>query len=380
MNVVFLCHMFPNKISPYTAPFMYERAKSISSYINLDVIAPASYFPVLRTNLPPYSEVFGSLTVYHPRYIALPNLLWSLRWIPYLNMLKKMSIGTWEKCDLIHIEWIYPDAYATLKFAKSRRIKTTAVIHGNEAIDFYGPNKRWPKYGKVLANVDRIIAVSMDLKNKVVERYGIDPNKITVIHNGVDLKKFVINDKIKARKELGIDTTSKVGISVARLSDEKNLDFLIKAIEKVSDKSLLFFIIGEGPLHNKLQSLIDLCMVGDRVKLVGPVEHNEVARWINASDFFCLPSKREGCPVVIHEALSCGKPVISTKVGAIPDLITHDEYGLLCDHSNVEALADLLQKAINTTWDAEKIHSYGANFTWEKMAKQTIKIFEEVLF
>ncbi len=371
--------MFPNVLSPLNAPFMVERAKAISAFVDLQIVAPVSYFPFFRTNLPPVIELFHGIRICHHRYLALPSVLRSVRWIPYLVMLKKNLRKNILKSDIVHIEWIYPDAYAAVRYARKRGVKTVGVVHGNEAIEYFGPRANRKKYIKVLCDLDRVIVVSSDLKNKLTNEYFVDPNKISVILNGVDIKKFLPGNKNNARKKLALPMYSVIGVCVARLSEEKNLDVLIQAVAKVENESLLIYIVGGGPLKNKLQVLIDQCGVAERIRLVGPVLHDEVALWLNASDFFCLPSQREGCPVVIHEALACGRPVISTTVGAIPDLICSDDYGLLCPPDDVDALANLLKKAVSRTWDNEKISTYGRQFTWEKVAEQTVDVFHEVL-
>ena len=380
MRICFLSHMFPNALSPLAAPFMAERAKALSAFVDLEVVAPVSYVPFFRSNLPPFIELFKGLKVRHPRYLALPSVFWSLRWLLYLTTLRKTLRNAVFEHDILHVEWIYPDAYAAARYAKRKGVKTVGVVHGNEAIEYYGPRSYRKKYVEAFSALDRIIVVSSDLKDKLIEEYFVDPNKISIILNGVDVNKFPVGNKINARKELGLSTKSSIGVCVARLSEEKNLDILIKAIAKLNDESPCIYIVGDGPLKSRLQALIDHCGVGERVNLVGPVPHDDIILlWLNAGDFFCLPSQREGCPVVIHEALACGRPVISTTVGAIPDLICSNDYGLLCPPSDVDALADLIRLAISRTWNTEKISTYGRQFTWEKVAEQTVKVFREML-
>lgn len=375
----FLSHMFPNALAPLVSPFMVERAKALSALVDLEIVAPVSFFPFFRTNVPPQVELFDGLNVIHPRYLAFPPALWSLRWVPYLAMLKKNLRKRALESDILHIEWIYPDAYAAVQYVKNKDVKTVGVVHGNEAFEYYGPKSYRQKHIETFALLDKIIVVSADLKSKLIEKYFVKPEKITAILNGVDVGKFPIRNLDKARESLGLPINSLIGVCVARLSEEKNLDVLIRAVAKLKDESPSIYIVGDGPLKSELQEFIDHCGVDGKVKLVGSVAHDEVAMWLNAGDFFCLPSQREGCPVVIHEALACGRPIISTTVGAIPDLICHEDYGLLCPPSDVDALADLLKKAVSRTWDNEKISAYGKQFTWEKVAEQTVDVFRDVL-
>ena len=379
MRVCFLTHMFPNSISPFSVPFMQERANALARLVNIVVIAPVPFFPIVKNNLPLAQEYLDSITVYHPRYLTLPSILWSIRWYPYLLTFKAFEERKEFECDILHIEWIYPDAFAVVNFARKKGIKTIGVVHGNEAIEYFGPLKRRKKYSETFARLDHIIVVSEDLKLKLIKKYSVEPQKISVIVNGVDVKKFPLMEKKWARQQLKIPVDRTIGVCVARLSEEKDLHILIQVAARLKQESPMIYIVGEGPLRKKLEALVESLEIQDKIKLVGAVAHDDVATWLNAADFFYLPSQREGCPVVVHEALACGVPVIATSVGAIPDLIRDDRYGLLCEPDSVSAFADIMKEAMSMKWDRNTISAYGRQFTWDKMAKETVKIYKSIL-
>jgi len=370
--------MFPNINAPLFAPFMSERAKALSCYNDINIVAPVAYVPFLR-DVPPLRELFNGLDIYHPRYLGLPSFIWTWRWLSYYFMVKHLWMGRKPDYHIAHIEWIYPDAYAFIKYVNKFQLKTIGVVHGNEAIGYCDKISHRPYYIKALQCLDRIIAVSRDMKYKMVHEYGITDEKIVVIPNGADLSKFPVVNKYEARSILSLPQDEHIGVCVARLSPEKNIDILIKAISLLGDNAPLIYIIGDGFLKSKIQTLIMQFNLTEKIKLIGPVPHENIYRWLNAADFFCLPSQREGCPVVIHEALACGLPVISTTVGGIPEQICCDDYGLLCPPSEPIALCDTIAKATYMPWDREKIAVYGRQFTWDTVAQQTQKVFEEVL-
>jgi teichuronic acid biosynthesis glycosyltransferase TuaC len=379
MRVAFISHMFPNSMNPHTTPFMVGRAAALTRLVDTKIIAPVSYIPVLHKKLPKINEEIFGLQVFHPRYLTLPYYLYKYRWIPYFYMLNKSTYKALEGCDILHVEWIYPDAYAVAKYAKLNGLKTVGVVHGNEAIEYFGPRRFKPLIKKTICALDRLIVVSNDLKEKLVCEYDVSADKITVILNGVDLHDFPIIDQGNARSLLNLTSHEYFGVVVARLSPEKNLDVLINAIAGLGHKAPVIKIIGGGPERVNLESLISKLNVASKIQLIGEVPHKDISNWLNAADFFCLPSQREGCPVVIHEALACGIPVVSTTVGAIPDLINSKEYGLLCPPSDVTALAELLVKVCTIKWNREKISSYGRSFTWDKVAAQTATVLQETL-
>lgn len=379
IKALFCSHMFPNGNNPFAAPFMSERAKALSRHLDIDIIAPVSYFPFIKSNLPPIVETFDELTVFHPRYLGMPSSLWNFRWMSYYLMCRSFWKNKTPLCDIAHIEWIYPDAYAIIRYLNRFHVKTVGVVHGNEAIGYFENHHHRKLYKKAIQALDRVIAVSNDLKRKMIDEYSVLEHNIFVIHNGVNLSKFPMMDQFEARNELCLPINRTIGVCIARLSSEKNLNYLINAISLLQNRAPLIYIVGSGPLRKSLESLCDSLNVMDYVKFVGPVPHSEIYKWLNSADFFCLPSQREGCPVVIHEALACGLPVVATNVGAIPDIVCKEEYGVLCSHSNAKSLCNTILEAMHKPWDKTKISLYGRNFTWEKVALQTIEVFKEVL-
>jgi len=371
--------MFPNKGDPLLGVFVYERAKALSRLVDLDIIAPVSYFPFLKGNPLSASEMFNGLKIEHPSYLACPNILWHKKWVPYYLALKNFWDSKASNIDILHIEWIYPDAFAAIKFAKKYNLKTVSIVHGNEAIGYFDECSHRVKYIEAFRGLDKIIVVSEDLRYKLTHEYNVPDEKITVVHNGVDLDKFPVLKREEARSKLGLSSDSTFGVCVARLSQEKNLDVLIEAVSTLNGEAPVIYIIGDGPLRSMLDSLIKKFNVSDRIRLLGSMPHNEIHWWLNAANFFCLPSQREGCPVVIHEALACGLPVISTTVGAIPELINDDSYGFLCPPSDVQELAFILRKAVKKYWDRHSITAYGRQFTWDMVAAQTVRVYEDIV-
>jgi glycosyltransferase involved in cell wall biosynthesis len=372
--------MFPNSLEPLFAVFVKEKAKALSKLVNLEIIVPVSYFPFLRRRgRIKYHEEFDGLSVTHPRYLALPNLLFSYRWLPYYITLKNLFKVRKYKYDIINVEWVYPDCFAAMRCAHKYGKKVVVTIHGNEAIGYLDNINKKKKYIQTLLEVDHIVSVSNDLKNKMVNDYGIHESKISVLPNGIDLKKFFLIEKGEARRKLGIKhSDNKICVSVTRLSEEKSLHTMIEAL-KYCDKNIYLYIIGDGHLKDFLKEKIEALAFQDRVFLLGPLPHNIISWWMNAADFFLLSSIREGCPVVIHEALACGVPIVSTNIGGIPDIVENGIHGLLCPPDNPEEFAKSLMAAISNTWDRLEIAKYGQSYTWDRVAENMVQIYRELL-
>lgn len=376
MKILFLSHMFPNRKFPIASIFIAEKAEALSKNNDVKIIAPVPYFPIFKNVLPERFEVFNGLNVFHPYYLSSP--LFDYRWLSYYFSVGIPIKKIVAKYDIVNVEWLYPDCYVANKIAHDAGKKVVVTVHGNEALGYLETFKRKKKYITSLQEADYIVAVSEDLKTKMTRDWRISESKIRVVPNGVNKNKFYKISKKEAREKLSLKTNKKICVCVARLSEEKSLDTLIHAIS-LAKANLSLFIVGAGSLENELKKLIDALHVEDRVLLIGAVPHDQIVFWLNAADFFCLSSSREGTPVVIHEALACGVPVVSTNVGGIPDIINNYHYGLLCKPGDPNSFARNLDKAVVQTWDRNKISSYGHSFTWERVARNMVDIYNEVI-
>jgi len=141
---------------------------------------------------------------------------------------------------------------------------------------------------------------------------------------------------------------------------------------------ILCIIVGSGQLKRELEKLIKELNLQDYVKLVGAKPHEEIPLWMNACDVFTLPSIAEGFPTVLPEVLACRKPVVATKVGGIPEIINKD-VGILVEPRNPKQLKETLNEALEKEWDSQKIVEYSKRFSWDKISKEIMDVYSEVL-
>ena len=131
-------------------------------------------------------------------------------------------------------------------------------------------------------------------------------------------------------------------------------------------------------MRNKLINMIKDSNLSANVVLMGQVSHKDISILINASDIFVLPSLSESFGIVQIEALACGKPVVATINGGSEEIITSEQYGYLVEPGNVKQLAEKIIKALDKDWDAEVIRAYASIFTWKKIAKKIVSIYEDL--
>jgi len=165
---------------------------------------------------------------------------------------------------------------------------------------------------------DASIVTTHLIKEEIIRRYRIPSDKINVIPNPVDTDLF--------RPAPGIEKVSGRLCFIGRLSPEKNVEMLIRALSGVKDASLL--IIGDGELRSNLELLS--ARLGIHVSFLGNVPNRELPKLLNTCQAFVLPSKWEGMPKVVIEAMACGLVVIGTDVPGIREVIKHGITGLLC--------------------------------------------------
>jgi glycosyltransferase involved in cell wall biosynthesis len=130
-------------------------------------------------------------------------------------------------------------------------------------------------------------------------------------------------------------------VTVARLSSEKGLEFLVDAAARLrgADAGVAFDVHGEGYLREALQARIDRAGLRSCVTLHGAFQRRDLRQILGRADVFVLPSLTEGYPLSVVEAMACGLPIVATRVGGVPDLIEDGANGLLCEPSDPGALA-----------------------------------------
>ncbi|CAN2045899.1 teichuronic acid biosynthesis glycosyltransferase TuaC [Candidatus Magnetomoraceae bacterium gMMP-13] len=383
MNILFLSHMFPNPVQPVNGTFVLDLAKFINRKKTVTVIAPIPYFPWIHKtfkykgyNMIPEKMNFKGLHVYYPRFFMIPKYCKWLDGLFYTFCCWNRVKSILKTCDIIVAHWTFPDAFAGVVWSRLKKKKIILVVHGNESIHYFDPlSLRKRIIRKTVENVDHIIAVSTDLKEKILRTHKVDANRITVLPNGVDYKKFPLIDQQAARNQLELPVDKRILLTVARLSPEKALDVLLNAFLQLKDLSdTLLYIIGEGPEIFCLKNFIKEKNLYDKVFLLGAIPHEKIHLWMSAADVFLLPSLREGTPVVIGEAFACGTPVVASTVGGIPDLIANDKLGIMVEPNSVPALSVALETAMAKQWDRTYIREFGSKFDWKIIAEKVITI------
>ena len=188
----------------------------------------------------------------------------------------------------------------------------------------------WDKFKK---DTNGIICVSTKNYKESVSLGYADETKCIVLPNGCNLNMFKPLGKDNCRKELGFSKDAFIVITVGEFSERKGQERVIKAIDSLASPHIFSIFIGKGNTLSKR----------DYILYQGQVAHNTLPLYLNASDVFVLPTKKEGCCNAIVEALACGLPVISSDSLFNKDILNNNN-SILVNPEDVEGLSDAIRK------------------------------------
>ena len=256
--------------------------------------------------------------------------------------------------------------------------------HGREASDPEGRNRTRRIGRRLLAPmVSQFVTVSRDLARWLIEDIGVPGRKVLSICNGVDTRRFVPGERRAARAALGLGSEHVVIGTVGRLDPVKDQAGLLKAFSQLAeDPRALLLIVGDGPCRKDLEATVDALGLGRRVRLLG--ERNDVAAVLSAMDVFVLCSVGEGMSNTILEAMATGLPVVATRVGGNPELVTDGNTGFLVEARSPDALAASLRRYLE---DPTLLAEHGraardhieAEFSLERMVGGYERLYRRLL-
>ena len=310
--------------------------------------------------------------------------------IPHVSSLKTFLEAV-KSNDLIHVHGHpYLSSFLAAKIAK-RYSKPLVLTQHNTFIEY---NNIWDTVEKlndlaigkqVLKEADKIIVVSKATKNYVLS-LGAEPEKIEVLHNGVDLNRFkpLSEVKYKMRKKLGISKDACVVLTVRRLVYKNGIDTLLESAEIAvkNNSNLVFVVVGKGPDFEEVKERIVQLGLKRNFRLTGFVSDKELPFYYNVADLFALPSKSgEGLPLVALEAMACGLPVMATNVGGTSEVMSED-YGKLVPPNSPDSLAaailefsrkdlSVLKKSLRTMMEQK--------YSWDNNVEKLGIIYEELI-
>jgi glycosyltransferase involved in cell wall biosynthesis len=223
-----------------------------------------------------------------------------------------------------------------------------------------------------------VIAVSAALKSALVQ-LGADPERITVLRNGVDTDLFYPEDRLTARTALGLPTDgARIAVSVGNLITDKRHDLLLDAAAKVD--GLHVVIVGSGPEHAGLNRLARTLGVEQRVTLLEEMTQDQLRSAYAAADVLVHPSQREGWPNVLLESAACGTPVIAFDVGGVREIVVEPALGIVVrEPHGVAPLANAIQTLLVDPPSRDAVRAAAKRFGWEPVLEAQLALYRRAI-
>src|SRR5579872_18839 len=395
-KVLVLASTFPSQVQPIHGVFVKERVRAVSelSDIEMRVISPVPYFPPIRTfkrwyplSQIPRTDVIDGLAVSRPRYFLPPKIGgYAHPRLMYLGASRTVA-RTFRTFpfEIIDAHFAYPDGVAAVMFG--RRYGRPVVITGRgediarfPRLPIIGPAIRW-----ALKNATRLVAVTEEI-GRMMEAEGADPEKISVIKNGVDTVNYHPIPQGEARRKLGLPLNRRIIVSAGYRLEIKGFHLLIDAIPRIREvfPDVLVAIVGGEArwgldYTSELQRHIRENHVEDFVTMPGARPPQEMPLWYSSGDLFALLSSREGSSNVLMEALACGLPAIGTPVGGIAELLRDPRLGLLVSERTAPAVASGVIEALRRDWNRAEVRGVMETMSWARTAREVREVWLRAL-
>lgn len=369
MKVGYILKYYPKLSETFVNEEIYQLikcGKQVNIYSLIDCNRETKHnkvkFVLSKSNLRSYSNnfkgLFSNLFNYPRLVFVIPELFIRTNIKKLIEDIKADSI------QHLHTHFIWERAELVAFIAQKLNIPFTVTCH---AKDIYVPNMG--RILKISRFAKKIITISDYNKNLLIS-YGVSPEQIEVIHCGVDTTDFRLIKKNKNPK-LSI-------LGVGRLVEKKGFIHLLQAAKLLVDENFTRFhidLIGEGPLKIKLEYYIKKNKLQNYVTLHGSKIDQDVKLFLSNCDVFVLPcvivnnGDMDGIPVSLMEAIAMGKPVISTNVSGIPELVKNGENGYLVNQRDTKSLKNKLK---NFSW--KKKIRLGSDFISRNEVKKLVQI------
>lgn len=243
--------------------------------------------------------------------------------------------------EMVHVQDHFPVCRAVVREAQKRKIKIIGTNHFMPenvaqyvpALPRIKPLFNWIAWRWVLNCYNRLDVVTTQSRASadMIRANGLRV-PVYPVSCGINLNRFHPDpcaDRLAVRARYGLDPNRKLFLFVGRLEQEKRVDVLLRAMQKLNRDDVQLVIGGHGTAQNELQTLAKSLGLGERVRFTGFVPHEDLPALLNSVDVFVMPSEAELLSIASLEAMACGRPLLLANAVALPELVTHGVNGYL---------------------------------------------------
>lgn len=393
MKVLEISHLYPVPYDPFLGIAMHKQIKTLKNKgCEVSVVSPIPWtpFPIkyISNKWRSYSKVsthkiIDDIEIFYPRYLVFPKayFLASSGTRMYYGI-KRLVEKLWPifPFDIIHAHMALPDGYAAMLLSRDYSKPLVVTFQATDLdISANRNDKCLQSLQKIFFAADKVISPSPRLSGQFSERFKIVPN---IVGYGINSEDVFYGDSDLSAKYKNY----RLLLSVSRLITTKGVDLNLYALKKIIAKydNLLYLIIGDGPDHQELECLVNDLGLEGHVKFIGQQPHNRVMEYMSICEIFTMPSWQETFGLVYVEAMAQGKPIIGCQGQGVDGIVKDGETGILVKPKDVDSLVKALDFLLSHPSEAQDIGKRARdlvlkNYTWEKNAKKTIKVYKEVL-
>lgn len=229
----------------------------------------------------------------------------------------------------------------------------------------------------------RVIAVSAQMRTDITTHFRVDPDRVVVIHNGVDAEAFARTEGREALARHGV--LPPYVLFVGRISEQKGIFQLLEAARALPE-GVTLVLCASSPDTPELRSRLEAAVAGRPeirwINAMLPVP--EVAQLYSHAAVFVCPSIYEPFGLINLEAMACGTPVVASRVGGIPEVVVDGETGWLVEPADTAALGQALRHALADPGRARRMGEAGrrrveAHFSWDRIAEHTLAVYRDAI-
>jgi glycosyltransferase involved in cell wall biosynthesis len=399
-SLLVLTSTFPKSRGDSTPAFVLDLSKHLQSRFRVTVLTPVAKGALDR------DEIEGvQVRRFHyfwPRSLqiladgALLENVRRRRWLlllaPFLLLFEFVAAFRWARASrpaAIHAHWFVPQGLVAVVVGGLLKVPVVITSHGG---DIYGLRGRfWAVVRKALTSrAAAVTVVSRDMAanlSGLTSRTGEAPR---VMPMGVDTVSFQPAQSDEALRER-LSIGGPLILFVGRLAEKKGVRYLLEAMPDVLRHSpgCTLVIAGDGPLRGQLEALANRLGIGDSVRFVGGVSHDELPAYYASADVFVGPSivaqggDTEAFGVVFAEAMAAGRPIVATSVGGVADIVVQGRTGLLVEPESARAVAEAIKELLDSPEKASRMGTLAQRwvrigFDWRRVAARYAALLDEV--
>lgn len=375
-RLLFVSNLFPLPWQPGRGVFNLQQVEHLARHVELLVLVPVPWYVWWRrprSERRPFQLSSRVRVVTFPHWY-LPRLLRNqyarLMWF---SLLPWMSTVRRFRPDGVVGSWLYPDGVAAANLARRLDCPLVLKAHGSD-VNLHCRVPERARQVDIAAHQARALYTVSDALAGVLAENHVNTERQVTLYNGIDLERFQPGDRAQAREALGLEPNGRILLFVGNVIEAKGVVELIDALARMHTADTRLVMIGDGAAEARVDERVAALGLDARVMRPGRLPHHQLVRWMCAADVLVLPSHGEGVPNVVLEAMACGRPVVATEVGGIPEVLP-DSAGLLVPPGDPARLAAALDRVLAADWDERLIRQHAEQFTWEDNVAALLQLF-----